>query len=167
MADTPKKRVRSSRTKPKGPEFVTVERFEKLENGVGELLELMKKDRETPVARPIPAAATGAPELPETPVQKEIRKAGADAVQQVPVDWDEKAREILGDNLDHCEMTYGQNGGVRFIVVIKLEKSNAGKDYLSYYGQDRRTKDIAGEGLAGVENWCKLIAQNLSRPNIR
>lgn len=174
MATDTKKRVRPSRAKPKpgttppaAQEFVTVERFDKLENAVGDLVTLIKEDR---AARTTPPAAlVGAePVLAkiETPLEKEVRKAGTDPVQHVPRDWEEKAEEIIGDALDHCEMSYGQKGGVRFVVVIKKEKSNAPKDYLEFYGQDRRTKDIAGEGIAGVEEWCKLIRQNLNRPSI-
>lgn len=159
----PGKKKKATARKP-APKYVTEERFSKLEQGVDTLIELMQKDREAPTKEA--TVATGEAPKPETALDKEVRKASADSVQRVPEDWDEKAKEIVGDALDHCEMTYGQNGGVRFIVVIKDEFSNAGKDYLSYYGQDRRTKDIAGEGLAGVENWCKLIRQNLNRPKL-
>ena len=29
---------------------------------------------------------------------------------------------------------------------------------------DRRSKEIGNEGIEGVEQWCKLVAQNLKRP---
>jgi hypothetical protein len=167
MAKKPTNKKGDSK-KPADPKYVTEERFSKLEQGVDMLIELMQKERSAPAATADSPVVAVDPVIPavETPLEKEVRKAGSDQVQRVPTDWEEKALEIVGDALDHCEMTYGQNGGVRFIVVIKKEKSNAAKDYLAFYGQDRRTKDIAGEGIAGVENWCKLIRQNLNRPNI-
>lgn len=133
---------------------MTRREFEALQTGVQELVNMIKEDRAKPSNTPVPL-------VPETPLEKEVRKAGPDPITATPPDWDEKAREILGEALDHCEMTYGASGGVRFSLIIKPEHSNAPKDYLKYYGQDRRTKDVGSEGIQGVENWCKLVKQNL------
>lgn len=112
------------------------------------------------------AEAIKNPPKPKSPeeikVEAEIVKA-APAKESVNSAWVEKATEILGEKLDHCEVIYPKNGGTIFTLVIKLEHSNAAKDYLAFYKVDRRSKEIGNEGIEGVENWCKLVAQNLKR----
>lgn len=98
-------------------------------------------------------------------VEKEIKKADPNAIPVNP-EWDQAARDIIGaEVVDHCEMNHLKSGGILFTVVIRNDKSNAPKDYLERYKQDRRTKEIGNEGFGGVELWCKLIAQNLARQN--
>lgn len=108
--------------------------------------------------------------LNQTPVSSEqkaqdtkVSNAGADEQMQVPPNFRRKAEEILGELMDHCEIVMPAKGGTIFTVVIKPEFSNAPKDYLERYKQDRRSKEIGGEGEAGVEEWCKLVKANLSR----
>lgn len=99
---------------------------------------------------------------PETPEQKEIKAAAPNRVEKNP-DWDEMAVELLGDYLDHTEVEHTKSGGILFTIVVKKERSNAGKDYLMMVGQDRRTKEVGSEGLEGVIQWCKLVRANLKR----
>lgn len=97
--------------------------------------------------------------------ETEIKKAAPDIAVVNPA-WVEKANEILGDALDHCEVFYPKHGGTLFTCVIKKEFSNANADYLERYKSDRRTKEIGNEGIEGVEQYCKLIAQNLKRGKV-
>lgn len=145
--------------------YVTTERFEALEGGVSRILDMLEKGAgAAPAADPAapvsPATATAQPN--ETPIDKQVRKAGANEIPMNP-EWEEMAHEIIGEPLDHCEIAYVKNGGVLFTIVIKEEFSNAGKDYLERYKQDRRTKEVGSEGIEGVENWCKLVKSNLSK----
>lgn len=159
MASASKK---AAAKKPAAPKFVTEERFEKLETGVNTLLDKMEafmtqpKDTATATPGVIPAPV-------ETVIDKEIKKAGANDAPINPA-WEEKAKEIIGEAVDHCEVAYLRNGGVIFTIVIKTEMSNAPKDYLDRMGQDRRSKEVGSEGIEGVENWCKLVKANLARP---
>lgn len=152
--------------KPQEPtnKFVTEERFAQLESSMGAILDLLEKQAQKPV-EPAPAAAAGlTPATPvETPAEASVRKAGANQIPMNP-EWEERAREIIGEAVDHCEIQYLKNGGVIFTVVIKKEMSNERTDYLNYYGSDRRSKEIGAEGIEGVDNWCKLIKSNLARP---
>ena len=147
----------------KGQKFVTTEKFNALENTVNEgfnrIADLLENKPEAPVATPAVAPKV------ESPAEKEVTKATANAVV-VPPEWKEKADEILGDAVDHYELFYPRKGGQIFTVVIKKDKSNAPKDYLAFYKEDRRSKDIGTEGIEGVEMWAKLVKQNLGRPRI-
>lgn len=181
MAETPPtetvKKVAKKKTAPRkkvsAPTFVTQEQFAKLESGVSDLVELIKSGALAKSAQLDTTSSSSTansnssvpmplPPVKETPLDKDVRQAGPDRSIVNP-EWEERAREIIGNAVDHCEMTYGVRGGIRFTVVIKDEYSNAPKDYLVRMGSDRRTKEIGGEGLEGVEGWCKLIKQNLSR----
>jgi hypothetical protein len=102
----------------------------------------------------------------ETKEAESVRKAKPDSAP-VPESWDEAAREIIGEALDHVEMLQPRGGGTLFTVIIKPEFSNAGKEYLERHKADRRTKEIGSEGIGGVEAWCKLVKQNLKRPSER
>jgi len=126
-----------------------------LAESMGMLMEMVKAQATQPVA---PIAPTV-----ETPLDKEIRKAGPRR-EQVNPEWEEKAKEILGDYFDHCEVEYLKHGGTVFTLVINAEKSNAPAEYLHLYKTDRRSKEIGNEGIEGVESWCKLVMQNLKRP---
>lgn len=156
----------STKIKQEGtkPEYVTQDQFAQLEKGVTSIL-----DRMETLLNPGPAplgvaqpANVAAPSVPETPMEKDVRKAGANDIPMNP-EWEELAREIIGDAVDHCELTYLKNGGVLFTVVIKKEYSNSGSDYLERMGSDRRSREIGSEGIEGVENWSKLIKSNLSK----
>lgn len=124
---------------------------------VNAVAKLVAKPEDNTVAAPAVAAQ------PETPLEKEVRKAAPNKVETNP-EWEEVARDILGDSLDHTEYQYLKTGGVLFTVVIEKGASNAPTDYLERMGQDRRSKEIGQEGTSGVEGWCKLIKQNLAKP---
>ena len=129
-----------------GPKYITEAQLDdKLSGFLDKVAELVKK-----------------PEAPETPHEKEVRKAGPTPMQSNP-EWEEKAREILGDALDHTEYVYLKTGGVLFTLVIKAEASNAPVAYLERMGTDRRSKEIGQEGTAGVEAWCLLVKTNLAK----
>ena len=130
-------------------EFVSKEEFKNLESSVNSLVGLITKQMEQKAA-----------EVTMTPIEKEVAKAGPDS-NPVNPKWEEMAREIIGEALDHCEITYPKRGGVLFTIVIKTEFSNAPKEYLARMGQDRRTREIGNDGQEGVEAWCKLVASNL------
>lgn len=143
--------------KKKAPQYATVAQFNSLAESVGSLVELIKSG----ALATAPAAAISAT---ETPVEREVRKAAPD-VNPVNPAWEEKAREIVGDALDHCEVLYPKQGGVIFTLVIKQEFSNAPTEYLERHKVDRRSREIGNEGIEGVEQWCKLVKSNLNRPS--
>lgn len=160
-------------TKPKTApkqEFVTKEEFNRLENSIGSLIEVVKasvqktEETATAVATVAKEAADAKAAAPITPLEKEIIKARPDFVENVNPEWIEHAKEIIGDALDHVEVKTLRTGGLLFTVVIKTEHSNAPENYLKEHKSDRRTKEIGSEGIGGVDAWCKLIKQNLSRP---
>lgn len=136
--------------------------FDTLAGNVSTLVDMMTKAQAQGVqavaAVPQPTIATS-----ETALDKEVRKASADDVNPVNPAWVEKAEEILGEKLDHCEVFYPKRGGSVFTLVIKNEFSNASIEYLSVAKVDRRSKEIGNEGIEGVEQWCKLVAANLNR----
>jgi hypothetical protein len=142
-------------TKPKKPvavikEFVTTDRFNKLEDAVNKIADSMINLTDRLSAVPVV----------ESKEVKEIKAAGPDRVETNP-NWQEQAQEILGDYLDHTEVTHTKSGGILFTIVIKPERSNASKDHLNFYKHDRRTKEVSAEGEEGVIQWCKLVLGNL------
>ena len=102
-------------------------------------------------------------ETPEESKQvKEVEKAGPNKYE-VDSDREEIAKEIIGEEfLDHTELER-KGGGIKFTIVIKLEKSNAPKEYLERVKTDRRTREVGSEGTEGVREWCKLVKSNLNR----
>ena len=98
----------------------------------------------------------------ETKQDVEAARAKHDSAP-VPESWEIATKDILGEIVDHVELFQPRSGGTLFTVVIKPEFSNAPKEYLERNKYDRRTKEIGNEGVAGVENWCKLIKANLKR----
>lgn len=141
-------------------QFVTKEEFNELQSSIGDLVGLVKQS----MAESAEAKTIAANKVEETPLEKEVTKARPDYVEPVNPEWQDKAEEILGDALDHIEAKHLRTGGLIFTVVIKKEKSNASESYLAEFKTDRRSKEIGAEGIGGVENWCKLIKQNLARP---
>lgn len=157
MAATNKSKAAAKAKVEKAPEFVTVAQFSALEGAVNKLVDLVLAQQEAA------KNAVPAPVVVETPIEKEIRKAGPDTAPINP-EWEEMVAEIIGDALDHCEVTYLKGGGTLFTIVIKREFSNAPEDYLEMRKVDRRSKEIGSEGITGVEAYAKLVKQNLSRP---
>lgn len=141
-------------------EFVTKAEFNELQDSIGSLVGLVKES----LAASNEAKTAAVAAKVETPLEKEVTKARPDYIEPVNPEWQEKAEEILGDSLDHIEAKHLRTGGLIFTVVIKTEKSNASDSYLAEFKTDRRSKEIGAEGIGGVENWCKLIKQNLARP---
>lgn len=137
-----------------------VEQVSSLSDSIVSLVEVLRQ----PQVAAAPVAVVPVVEVPETPEQKEITKAGPKKFHQINPEWEEKAREVLGDYLDHCEVDYPKAGGTVFTVVVNTEKSNAPEEYLKAHKEDRRSREIGNEGLEGVEQWCKLVKANLLRP---
>lgn len=127
--------------------YVTKESFDKSMELLLDKLEGLEKQKVT---------------APETPEEKEVKAAGPNRVDTNP-EWEDEARRILGDYLDHTEVQHEKSGGIKFTIVIKNEKSNAGAAYLDLVHTDRRTKEVASEGMNGVTLWCRLVRQNLKR----
>lgn len=136
-------------------EFATVEQFNGLESTMKSLVDVVTKLAERPVS-----VVSATPE--EIKKDKEISSAGPNATPVNTV-FEAKAREILGDQIERCEMLYQKSGGSVFTVVIKKEFSNAPKEYLAMYKEDKRSREIGNEGVDGIEQFCKLISQNLKR----
>ena len=139
-------------------ESVSLDQFEGLMAVVGQLAQVV-----TDLSNQVKASQQKPAKAPkETPLDKEVARAAPNASPMNP-DWELKAREILGDALDYCEVQYLRKGGTIFTVVIKPSHSNAPLEYLERMKQDRRSKEIGQEGEEGVVQWCKLVAQNLKR----
>lgn len=137
--------------------FVTEEKFNELKSSVDTLVDLMTRQAEKVDAIPL---------TPEALAQdKEVAKAGPKPfITPVNPEWEAIARDVIGaEKVERCELEYARGGGTLFTVVIKKDFSNAPDDYLNRHKEDRRSKEIGQEGIGGVENWCKLIAQNLKR----
>lgn len=134
----------------------TDERFTRIEGTLENIASLLLQQTEAKSNPPVAPVA-------ETKLDKEITKAGPDKYLPIPPGWEEKAKEIIGEPLEKCSMSYLENGGVIIEVYIKKEFSNAPKDYLEFYKVDKRSKSIGNEGLGGAEQFFKLIAQNLAR----
>ena len=141
---------------PAQPQYVTKD---ELENFGSNLIDALSAriDKIAPPAA-VPAVA-------DAKTQEEAKIANASPNKYtVNEEWDEEARKIIGEAVDHTEVVHERNGGIKFTVVIKKEMSNAPESYLQYVKIDRRTKEVGSEGISGVMDWCKLIKQNLSRP---
>lgn len=144
-------------SKPKQEKPVSRKEFNELSKGVGDLVELIKSGALT-------GPGGNRPADPETEVQKkEVEKASPNKYTVNP-EWEDLAREIIGEAVDHTEIQYIKGGGLLFTVVIKEDFSNAPTDYIERYKTDRRSKEVGAEGEAGVRIWCEQIRNNLKRP---
>lgn len=104
-------------------------------------------------------------EAPQTPAEKAVVEAGPTMTDFNPL-YDKRAKDILGDRIERTYMTFPKGGGSLFTIVIKKEFSNAPKDYLERYHEDRRTVNLEREefrGEDGADKWAKLILQNLNK----
>jgi hypothetical protein len=144
--DTPIKEKKKGAPK----KYVSVDQFNNILDIVGKIAESVSKlENKT-----------------QTPIEFKENKEIAEAKHnQAPINpaWEDKAREIIGEAVDYCDVFYPRSGGTIFTVVIKSEFSNAPKEYMERNKVDRRSREIGSEGISGVENWCKLIRQNLKR----
>ena len=138
------------------------ERISSLDNSLVQILEIVKATAGASAAASASVVAAPAKTAEEIKKDKEIDEASA-TYESVNPHWVAIAKKTLGSALDHCEVFYPKNGGTIFTVVVHKDHSNAPAEYLKMMGSDRRSKDVAAEGVQGVELWCKLIAQNLKR----
>lgn len=139
------------------PQYATVDDLKGIMDTMSSMADAFKKIADKVYAEP---QKMQSPE--QVKYSAEVAKAAPD-VSVVNPAWIEKANEILGDVIDHCEVFYPKHGGTIFTVIIKESSSNASADYLSRHKADRRSKEIGNEGIEGVESWCKLIKENLKR----
>ncbi len=158
MAEETKK-VGAKKPVAKKEPAVTRKEFNELSEMIGGLVNLV-----TPIVK---ANAEAKANTPETPLEKEVTKARPDPRESVNPEWEGIAKDIIGEALDRCEVKHLRSGGLLFTVVIKKEFSNAPDNYLAEMKEDRRTKEIGAEGVGGVENWCKLVKQNLARAKVK
>lgn len=149
---TKKKATKAVKTPAK--EFVTKEEFEELNGSVNRLVDMLEKQMNaTALVTPVPL----------DPIQeKAIDNAGPNSAYTTDSEWDQIAKDIIGEAVDHTELER-KGGGIKFTVVIKPEFSNASKEYLERMKTDRRTREVGGEGSEGVTQYCKLIKANLAR----
>lgn len=139
------------------PEFITKDvLMESMRAVLGEVRTMVREE----VSAAIPISNQTPAEIQK---EKDVAKAGPNRYEVNP-EWEDMAREIVGDALDHTELEYAKGGGQKFTLVIKTEFSNAPADYLERNRVDRRTREIGTEGEAGVRNWCELVRNNLKRP---
>ncbi len=152
MTETTIEKVDKKKGRP-AANYASKEEVTAIAENVNKMSELLAKLAEKIVSAP----EVKKPEDAAVPDMIEVKES-------VNPHWEKVARETLGDYLDHCEVFFPQNGGTIFTLVIKADKSNAPKDYIERYKQDRRSKEIGNEGLAGVKGWCTLVKQNLIKP---
>ena len=145
--------ITKTKTVTPKPKYVTSEEFASLVDVIGKLSDS------------VTALNNKTTELPKTALTKQEEEIAKAKHDQAPINpaWEDMAREILGEVMDHCEIYYPKAGGTLFTVVIKNEFSNAPKEYLERNRTDRRSKEIGNEGISGVESWCRLIKSNLKR----
>lgn len=145
-------------------EYATAESVSELTQAVGALAEIVK-ERLAAMAPPVvnskPAVAVH-PKSEVSPDNGEEEEGGSNDAPINP-NWVKRAKAILGDFMESCEVFYPTGGGTIFTVIVKAEKSNASKEYLERMKVDRRSKEVSAEGIAGVDKWCKIIKQNLAR----
>ncbi len=155
MASHPKKAVE------KKEEFAKASDVKAIADAVGALADVIKEMRTSS------KETSASPEKVQAIQDKSEHEAAVEKAKafQAPInpEWEAKAQEILGGKLDHCEVLYPKQGGIMFTVVIKPQFSNAPAEYLKRHKHDRRTKEIGNEGIEGVENWCKLVRDNLKK----
>jgi hypothetical protein len=97
--------------------------------------------------------------------EKKVAEASSDVLDVNPR-YHAKALEVLGEKLGRTYVTYPKGGGTLFTIVINEKFSNAPKDYLERYKEDKRTVNLEREefrGEEGAEKWAKLVLQNLNR----
>lgn len=135
------------------PQYATKEEFNSLNNSVMSLVEAIKSG----------ALNQAPPSAAEIVEKKAIEAASPNKYTSNPV-WEEMARDIIGEAVDHTEVEYLKGGGLMFTVCIKREFSNAPQAYLDMYKVDRRGKEVGSEGESGVKVWCEQIRNNLKRP---
>lgn len=161
MAKTTATPAPAKEPKPRAPKVETVSKAEfseltktvsSLAESMGGIVELLSKQASEKVKTPAEIAE-----------DKEIVKASPNKYTVIP-EWEEIARDVIGDAVDHTEVQYVKGGGTLFTVVIKSDKSNASIEYLERHHMDRRSREIGSEGEAGVRVWCSLIRDNLKRP---
>lgn len=155
-----KEEVKKEGVSPKRPapkKYVTQEDLKGVTDVMASIADVVGKLYDKVNAEPVK------PLTPEETKREVEVKAAAPDVSLVNPAWQEKAVEIIGEALDHCEVFYPKHGGTIFTLVIKESASNAPIEYLERHKADRRSKEIGNEGIEGVESWCKLVKENLKR----
>lgn len=100
----------------------------------------------------------------EAPVStKKVKVEGTpDYEAPIPPQWRDAVDEILGEDIG-IQVSYPDNGGFKFTLIIPKERSNAGDEWWKTYKHDHRTKMLnPSEGISGVRKYCELVKQNLN-----
>jgi hypothetical protein len=143
----------------KEPEYATQQQFKSLEDSLSKIVDVVS------------TLSTNVSKLAERPATPEEVKKEAEIAKAAPQEeivnpnWLSKAKEVLGEKLERCEVFYPKAGGTIFTLVISPKFSNAPHEYIERHKEDRRSKEIGNEGMEGVENWCKLVLANLNKPH--
>jgi hypothetical protein len=145
MTTTQTEKVKAPKVTKSPQQFVTIEQFQGMTDVMNKLFEAVNELKTKPVEQ-------------VKKEEQEVAKAGPARHMALEADWEDEVRSILGEKIDSCWMS---GNGQYFNVIIKLEFSNAPKDYLERYKVDMRTVAIQGGGLSAITNFCKLVAQNL------
>jgi len=153
--------TKETKTKPAKVKQVSKEEFDKLSTTVETLAETMTTFVEN-LSKPKEEEAK------DTSNEKNgiIIEDGASPEQPdkmpVPPAWREIVDEVLGKDFG-INVVYPVTGsGFLFKILVPLDKSNAGSDYLDFYKIDTRTKSISySSGIEGVRKYCELVAKNL------
>ena len=151
MADIKPEEVKTEVVK-RVPEFVKKEDFDKSMGMIMSSIETLakaisvKKEQEALVA----------------PVKKVKVEGTPDYEAPIPPQWREIVDELLGEDVG-TQISYPDNGGFKFTLIIPQEKSNAGDEWWKTYKHDHRTKMLnPSEGISGVRKYCELVKQNLN-----
>lgn len=140
---------------PKEDVFVSKEEFDGLKDDMNKSFSQIIKMMEAKPEEKVQAKVE----------EKKVDEASADVSGQNPR-YEQKVKEILGNKVERTYITYPKGGGTLFTIVIKNEFSNAPKDYLAMYKEDKRTINLEREefrGEEGVEKYAKLVLANLNR----
>lgn len=157
----PTVKTKAKQTPP--PQFVSIQKFNSFAQSTETALDRIASLLEAQATKPAETSLASSTPATVPPPAAEVAKAGPARFTTNP-EWEDAAREIIGDALDHTEIEHTKSGGMRFTIVIKNEFSNADKEYLRVTKVDRRTKDVGAEGMDGVVQWAKLVKANLERP---
>lgn len=153
MSETKKKKKSAAAPKEGDGKFVTQDQLDTF--GV-KLLDAIEARLDKAATQPTVVAS-------EAKQKEEAAKAGPNKFV-VNEEWEEDARKTLGDLLDHTEVVYEKNGGIKYTIVVNIDKSNAPEQYRNLVKTDRRTKEVDAGGFGAVQEWNKLVKQNLTRP---
>ena len=93
--------AKNKKVEPKQEDTVSRAEFNALAGGVKDLVDLIKSGALTQPAAPTPQEARE---------EKAVKEAGSNKYTVNP-EWEDLAREIIGESMDHTEIQYIKGGG--------------------------------------------------------